>query len=93
MTNLKFRSGIGARIFVSWLNPHKEQKLVIMGSNGMLVFHEKEPAERKLVLYPHTINWQTGIPVPHKTESITIDISPILKEPLRAECEAFLAAI
>jgi len=32
MTNLKFPSGIGAHIFVSWLNPFKEQKLVIVGS-------------------------------------------------------------
>jgi UDP-2-acetamido-3-amino-2,3-dideoxy-glucuronate N-acetyltransferase len=92
MTNLKFRSGIGAHIFVSWLNPYKEQKLVIVGSNGMLVFDDTEPIETKLVLYPHTINWQDGLPVPQKAESKPIDISPIWKEPLRAECEAFLDA-
>lgn len=46
MTNLKFPSGIGAHIFVSWLNPFKEQKLVIVGSNGMLVFDDTEPIER-----------------------------------------------
>jgi len=93
MTNLKFPSGIGAHIFVSWLNPFKEQKLVIVGSNGMLVFDDTEPIETKLVLYPHTINWQNGLPVPHKAESKSIDISPIWKEPLKAECEAFLDAI
>ncbi len=93
MTNLKFPSGIGAHIFVSWLNPYKEQKLVIVGSNGMFVFDDTEPIETKLVLYPHTINWQNGLPVPHKAESKPIDISQIWKEPLRAECEAFLDAI
>ena len=93
MTNLKFPSGIGAHIFVSWLNPYKEQKLVIVGSNGMLVFDDTEPIETKLVLYPHTINWQNGRPVPHKADSIPVDISPIWKEPLKAECEAFLDAI
>ena len=93
MTNLKFPSGIGAHIFVSWLNPYKEQKLVIVGSNGMFVFDDTEPVETKLVLYPHTINWQNGLPVPHKAESKPIDITPIWKEPLRAECEAFLEAI
>ena len=93
MTNIKFPSGIGAHIFVSWLNPYKEQKLVIVGSNGMLVFDDTEPIETKLVLYPHTINWQNGFPVPHKADSKSIDISPIWKEPLRAECEAFLEAI
>lgn len=93
MTNLKFPSGIGAHIFVSWLNPFKEQKLVVVGSNGMLVFDDTESIERKLVLYPHTINWQNGLPVPHKAQSKPIDITPIWKEPLRAECEAFLDAV
>ena len=93
MTNLKFPSGIGAHIFVSWLNPYKEQKLVIVGSNGMFVFDDTEPVERKLVLYPHTINWQNGLPVPHKAEQIAIDLKDIWEEPLKAECQAFLNAI
>ncbi len=93
MTNLKFPSGIGAHIFVSWLNPYKEQKLVIVGSNGMLVFDDTEPVERKLVHYPHTINWQNGLPVPNKAESVSIDLKDIWEEPLKAECKAFLAAI
>jgi ubiquinone/menaquinone biosynthesis C-methylase UbiE len=33
----------------------------------------------------HAINWQNGLPVPHRAESKPIDISPIWKEPLRAE--------
>lgn len=93
MTNLKFPSGIGAHIFVSWLNPYKEQKLVIVGSSGMLVFDDTEPIETKLVLYPHTINWQNGLPVPNKAESIAIDLKDIWEEPLKAECKAFLSAI
>ncbi len=93
MTNLKFPSGIGAHIFVSWLNPYKEQKLVIVGSNGMLVFDDTEPVENKLVLYPHTIDWKNGLPVPNKAESVSIDIKDIWEEPLKAECKAFLSAI
>jgi len=93
MTNLKFPSGIGAHIFVSWLNPYKEQKLVIVGSNGMLVFDDTEPVEKKLIHYPHTINWQNGLPVPNKAESISIDLNDIWEEPLKAECKAFLHAI
>ncbi len=93
MTNLKFPSGIGAHIFVSWLNPYKEQKLVIVGSSGMLVFDDTEPIETKLVLYPHTINWQNGLPVPNKAESMAIDLKDIWEEPLKAECKAFLATI
>jgi len=93
MTNLKFPSGIGAHIFVSWLNPYKEQKLVIVGSNGMLVFDDTEPVEKKLVLYPHTINWQNGLPIPNKGEEIPIDIQDIWEEPLKAECKAFLKSV
>jgi len=74
---------------VSWLNPYKEQKLVIVGSNGMFVFDDTEPVERKLVLYPHTINWQNGLPVPRKAEGKPIDISPIWKEPLKANARRF----
>jgi UDP-2-acetamido-3-amino-2,3-dideoxy-glucuronate N-acetyltransferase len=84
MTNLKFPSGIGAHIFVSWLNPYKEQKLVIVGSNGMLVFNDTEPVETKLLLYPHTIDWQNGLPVPHKAESIAIDLKDIWEEPMQS---------
>jgi len=93
MTNLKFPSGIGAHIFVSWLNPYKEQKLVIVGSNGMLVFDDTEPIETKLVHYPHTINWHNGLPVPNKAESIPVDLNDIWEEPLKAECKAFLHSI
>jgi UDP-2-acetamido-3-amino-2,3-dideoxy-glucuronate N-acetyltransferase len=93
MTNIKFPSGIGAHIFVSWLNPFKEQKLVIVGGNGMLVFDDTEPIEGKLVHYPHAINWQNGIPITQKAEEIVIDLKDIWEEPLKAECKAFLGAI
>jgi UDP-2-acetamido-3-amino-2,3-dideoxy-glucuronate N-acetyltransferase len=93
MTNLKFPSGIGAHIFVSWLNPYKEQKLVIVGERGMLVFDDTAPLAEKLVHYPHTINWENGMPIPQKAESVSIDLADIWEEPLKAECKAFLNAI
>lgn len=93
MTNLKFPSGIGAHIFVSWLNPFKEQKLVVVGTNGMLVFDDTQPIEGKLAHYPHSISWQHGLPIPQKAELIAIDLKDIWEEPLRAECQAFLHAI
>ena len=93
MTNLKFPSGIGVHIFVSWLNPFKEQRLVVVGSRGMLVFDDTQPVEEKLVLYPHTINWKDGMPVPEKAEGNAVDISEIWEEPLKAECKAFISAM
>ncbi len=93
MTNLKFPSGIGAHIFVSWLNPFKEQRLVVVGDRGMAVFDDTQPVAQKLTLYPHTINWKNGVPVPQKAESITIDLQQSWQEPLKAECAAYLNAI
>ena len=93
LTNLKFASGIGAHIFVSWLNPFKEQRLVVVGSQGMLVFDDTKDVEEKLVLYPHTINWRNGVPVPEKAEVIAIDLRGIWEEPMKAECTAFLRAL
>ena len=93
MTNFKFPSGIGAHIFVSWLNPFKEQKLVVVGSRGMFVFDDTQPVAEKLVLYPHIINWKDGMPVPEKAEGVAVDISGIWEEPLKAECRAFISAM
>jgi UDP-2-acetamido-3-amino-2,3-dideoxy-glucuronate N-acetyltransferase len=93
MTNLKFPSGIGAHIFVSWLNPFKEQRLVVIGSEGMMVFDDTQPIEAKLTHYPNQISWKDGIPVSEKAEGNTIDLRDVWEEPLKAECKAFLAAL
>lgn len=93
MTNLKFPSGIAAHIFVSWLNPYKEQKLVVIGDRGMVVFDDTVPVAEKLVHYPHTIRWENGLPAPQKAEGIPIDLSDIWGEPLKLECLAFLRAV
>ena len=38
--NMDFQSGLRAHISVSWINPYKEQKLVVFGKNGVLVFDD-----------------------------------------------------
>lgn len=93
MTNLKFPSGIGVHIFVSWLNPFKEQRLVVVGDQGMLVFDDTQPVESKLVHYAHSIRWQDNVPVPEKGEGNPVDLKDVWEEPLRAECRAFLEAV
>ncbi len=93
MTNLKFPSGIGAHIFVSWLNPFKEQRLVVVGDQGMLVFDDTRPVTEKLSLFPHTIRWQNGVPVPDKGDEEAIDLTSVWAEPLKAECKAFIASV
>lgn len=56
-THMKFKNGIKAHIFVSWLHPFKEQKLVVIGEHGMAVFDDGLPWQEKLTLYPNQINW------------------------------------
>ena len=90
-THLEFPSGMQAHIFVSWLHPFKEQKLVLVGDSKMAVFDDTQPWEDKLLLYPHKINWQNNMPIPDKGEAERLDIPQ--DEPLRLECEHFLKCI
>ncbi len=90
-THLVFKNGVNAHIFVSWLHPYKEQKLVIVGDRGMAVFDDGEPWERKLLLYPHQINWVNGLPNPAKAEATSVPL--ISAEPLRLECQHFIDCI
>lgn len=87
-THLAFASGLQAHIFVSWLHPFKEQKLIVVGDRKMAVFDDTLPWADKLLLYPHRINWQNGMPVPEKAEPERVEIPQA--EPLRVECEHFL---
>ncbi|MEX0704412.1 MAG: Gfo/Idh/MocA family oxidoreductase [Planctomycetales bacterium] len=44
--SLQFPSGRIANIHVSWLDPHKMRKMVLVGSEKMLVFDDMEAAEK-----------------------------------------------
>jgi UDP-2-acetamido-3-amino-2,3-dideoxy-glucuronate N-acetyltransferase len=87
---LSFPSGVKAHIFVSWLHPFKEQKLVVVGDRKMAVFDDLEKKD-KLLLYPHSIDWKNHIPVPNKAEAQPIELDS--REPLQAECQHFLDCI
>jgi UDP-2-acetamido-3-amino-2,3-dideoxy-glucuronate N-acetyltransferase len=93
LTHLEFASGVSAHIFVSWLHPFKEQKLVVVGDRKMVVFDDMAPRESKLTVYPHNIRWQDGLPVPEKKQGQAIDLAEGWQEPLLSECRAFLNAI
>ena len=90
-THMNFPSGLQAHIFVSWLHPFKEQKLVVVGDKKMAVFDDTLPWEDKLLLYPHEINWKNNMPVPTKADPERVDIDQ--EEPLRQECRHFLDCI
>ena len=90
-THLEFPSGLRAHIFVSWLHPFKDQKLVVVGDRKMAVFDDTQPWPDKLLLYPHEIKWQHNIPSPSKAEPERLDIPK--DEPLHLECDHFINCI
>lgn len=90
-THLAFPGGERAHVFVSWLHPNKEQRLVVVGANAMAVFDDAEPWERKLLLYPHRVEWRDNQPIPSKADAIPVPLEQ--KEPLREECLHFLDSV
>ena len=90
VSTLQFQSGRRAHIFVSWLNPFKEQKLVVMGEQRMAVFNDVT-AEDKLVLYDQRVDFQEAMPVLQNDGQQAIAVSG--DEPLRRECEHFLECV
>ena len=90
-THMAFPGGERAQIFVSWLHPFKEQKLVVIGDRAMAVFNDGEPWDRKLLLYPHRIEWRDTLPVPARADAEPVDLEQ--HEPLKSECQHFLESV
>ncbi|HEX3376206.1 MAG TPA: Gfo/Idh/MocA family oxidoreductase, partial [Candidatus Acidoferrales bacterium] len=90
LTSCTFASGATAHIFVSWLHPFKEQKLVVVGDRQMAVFDDMQ-TERKLVLYSHRIEWLDRHPIAKQSEGQVVQLPA--QEPLRLECLHFLECI
>lgn len=88
LTNLLFDNGVRAHIFVSWLHPFKEQRLVVVGSKKMASFDD---VSKKLVLYDQRVDLNEGEPIPIKGEGQ--DVAYPADEPLQQECRAFLEAV
>lgn len=88
VTNLLFDNGVRAHIFVSWLHPFKEQRLVVVGTKKMASFDD---VSKKLMLYDQHVEWTNGVPTPVTNVGQQIPFGT--DEPLRNECLAFLAAV
>lgn len=90
LTACEFQSGVKAHIFVSWLYPFKEQKMVIVGGNKTAVFDDVEK-ERKLSIYAHQIDWVNRVPVARRDSGQVVPVPA--EEPLRKECEHFIESM
>src|SRR3990172_5937784 len=89
MTTLDFPSRVKAHIFVSWLHPFKEQKLVVVGGKKMAVFDDM--TKEKLFLYSHKVEWVNRVPVAQKAEIEPVPVDTA--EPLKEECRHFIECV
>jgi predicted dehydrogenase len=90
MTCLAFPGRLRAHIFVSWLHPFKEQKLVVIGSRKMAVFDDVAK-EGKLKIFDKGIEWKDGEPVIRQTAESTLFFPEM--EPLREELAHFVECV
>lgn len=89
MSQFIFPSGVHGHIFVSWLHPFKEQRLVVVGSEKMALFDDT--ATDKLVLYPHRLEWKDRVPTAVRAEAEKVPLPA--EEPLGIECRHFLDCV
>jgi UDP-2-acetamido-3-amino-2,3-dideoxy-glucuronate N-acetyltransferase len=87
VSTMLFDHGVRAHLFVSWLHPYKEQKLVVVGKRRMAVFDDVRQTE-KLQLFDKKIDFIEGQFVAEKPKPQPIAFSS--DEPLLLECRHFL---
>jgi len=90
---LRFPSGLAAHLHLSWLDPHKERRFTVVGSRKMATFDDME-LERKLTVYDKGFDEDFNSYGEYIARSGDI-MSPRIPnaEPLRLECEHFVACI
>jgi predicted dehydrogenase len=90
---LRFESGIVAHMHLSWLDPHKMRRMTVVGDRKMAVFDDME-LERKVTVYDKGTEQRTDTYGEWVTRTGDISIPKIPNdEPLRLECERFLALL
>ena len=93
---LYFPSKTFAQIQMSWLDPHKERKLTIVGDKKMVVFDDMQPVE-KIKIFDKGITWK--VDYSNYGEFLSIRNGDIYipyvmpEEPLKIECQHFIDCI
>jgi UDP-2-acetamido-3-amino-2,3-dideoxy-glucuronate N-acetyltransferase len=88
VSNLRFSNNCRAHIFVSWLHPYKEQRLVVVGDQKMAIFNDVAAYGEKLQLYSQRVEFDGNVPVLKKENAEFISHADT--EPLHEECAHFL---
>lgn len=90
---LRFPSGQVAHLHLSWLDPHKERRITVVGSKRMATFDDMRMAG-KLTVYDKGFDEDSssyGEYITRAGESFSPRISNA--EPLRLECEHFVQCV
>jgi UDP-2-acetamido-3-amino-2,3-dideoxy-glucuronate N-acetyltransferase len=90
VSTMLFARGTRAHIFVSWLHPYKEQKLVVVGEKRMAVFDDVRRTE-KLQLYDKRIDLVDGQFVAERPTPQVAEFPA--GEPLMVECRHFVECV
>ncbi len=93
---MHFPDGVMAHIHVSWLDPHKNRKLTVVGNKKMAVFDDTRSGE-KIWIYDKGVETKTD----YNTygEYLSLRFGDILipriesTEPLKAECQHFIECV
>jgi predicted dehydrogenase len=90
---LRFPSGLAAHMHLSWLDPHKERRLTVVGSRKMATFDDME-LERKLTVYDKGFDESFSSYGEYIARSGDIS-SPRVpnEEPLLIECRHFVECV
>ncbi len=90
---LRFPSGIVAHLHLSWLDPHKERRLTVVGARRMATFDDML-VEGKLAVYDKGFDEDARSWGEYITRSGDV-FSPRIPnaEPLRLECEHFVQCV
>jgi predicted dehydrogenase len=97
---LRFASGRVAHIHVSWLDPHKERRLTVVGTRRMVVFDDMEPQE-KIRIYDKGVDRPRTEAAEYASYAELLQLREgdiviprlSLTEPLALECAEFLRAV
>ena len=88
---IDFENKTKANINVSWFNPFKEHKLIVLGDKKMAVFDDTQPWESKLSILDFNLTKNLGEIGLQKKGSKFISIEE--KEPLKEECNHFVEVV
>ena len=90
---LRFPSGVVAHLHLSWLDPHKERRLTVVGSRRMATFDDMQ-IEGKLTIYDKGFDEDVrswGEYITRSGDTFSPHVPNV--EPLRIECEHFIHCV